>query len=260
VLSNHVLRSVSRRVSPARGVTLLEVIIAIGVIGVLLGLALPAFSAVRAQARLAGSQSNVKQLSTFVVLYASDDRDLAPIAQGGEMYPHVISPGVMSGMPHWDAYRQWPGVLLAAGIVNRREDGAVFRSPGGRVHMAHHNGDYVLSLSFAGRSEVWSGEAHTDADGLAVGQRLSGVRSPSQKALLWDARAGHLGRMIEDVPVNAAGDLDVAVPVGRSDGSNAVVRPSAAEAPVVNPFDFTPIGRMRLHNTPDGIAGVDFTR
>ncbi len=256
-------RSASREVChlarPNAGFTLLELLVAIAIIGVLISLTLPAFAAIRSRARITASQSNVKQLSTFVMLYAGGNRDLAPIAERQRLYESVVLSGSY-GMPHWDAFRQWPGVLLEAGVVERRVDAGVFVSPGWRVNLAHHNGDYALSLSFAGNPALWSGDATWDDAGLEVSQRLSAVRSPSSKALLWDARAGHLGRLIEDVPTNDAGDLDVVVPIGRADGSSVVMRPSQTADAVSNPRNLSPSGKMRLHNTPSGIDGVDFTR
>ncbi len=58
-----------------RGVTLLEVLVVIGLIVLLLGILLPALAVLRQNATLAKSQSNLRQIGTYLRAYSSDNRE-----------------------------------------------------------------------------------------------------------------------------------------------------------------------------------------
>ena len=58
-----------------RGFTMTEILVVIGTIIVLLGILLPALSMVRTQAGMAGSESNLKQVATWMRMYSTDNRE-----------------------------------------------------------------------------------------------------------------------------------------------------------------------------------------
>jgi prepilin-type N-terminal cleavage/methylation domain-containing protein/prepilin-type processing-associated H-X9-DG protein len=78
-------RSPTRRRN-ANGFTLVELLVVIGIIAVLVGILLPALSRARESARRVSCASNVKQLATAMILYATENRgrfiDIGNIAVG----------------------------------------------------------------------------------------------------------------------------------------------------------------------------------
>ena len=59
----------------ARGFTLVEMLVVIGVIILLLGLLLPALGIARRNSQLAGSQSNLRQIFSLMTAYSTDNRE-----------------------------------------------------------------------------------------------------------------------------------------------------------------------------------------
>ena len=62
--------------------TLMELLVVIGIVGVLAGLGLPALSAARERARRTGCASNLRQIGLGLELYASGNRGLLPHCEG----------------------------------------------------------------------------------------------------------------------------------------------------------------------------------
>ncbi|MCE9619288.1 MAG: type II secretion system GspH family protein [Planctomycetes bacterium] len=79
-----------------RGFTLIELLVVIGIIGLLMGIAFPAFSMVRAGSRNAVCTSNLRQLDTPIRAYSHSNGDRIPIAN---MLPAVGLHGPESGLP-----------------------------------------------------------------------------------------------------------------------------------------------------------------
>jgi type II secretory pathway pseudopilin PulG len=64
-----------RKPTHSRGFTITELLVAIGTIIVLLGILLPALALVRTQAGMAESESNLKQVATWMRMYSTDNRE-----------------------------------------------------------------------------------------------------------------------------------------------------------------------------------------
>ena len=74
------------------GFTLIEMLVVIGVLGLMVAIVLPLLSGSRHQAQAAKCLSNLKQLSTAFHLYAGDNHDVLPSEELGAAWYLLLSP------------------------------------------------------------------------------------------------------------------------------------------------------------------------
>ena len=75
----------TKRPAKANGLTLIELVVVIAIIGIMVGLLLPAVQNAREAARLVQCQNHLKQIALACQLYESSFRDLP--GYGGEAPP-----------------------------------------------------------------------------------------------------------------------------------------------------------------------------
>jgi prepilin-type N-terminal cleavage/methylation domain-containing protein len=69
----------------ARGFTLIELLVVIAIIAILAAILFPVFARARESARRTGCASNLKQITTGILMYAQDYDELLPYQQDGDL-------------------------------------------------------------------------------------------------------------------------------------------------------------------------------
>src|SRR5438270_721672 len=87
----------------ARGFTLIELLVVIAIIAILAAILFPVFARARESARRTGCLSNMKQVSTGLLMYAQDNDEVFPYQQDGNICDYGKSPHavwITSTMPY----------------------------------------------------------------------------------------------------------------------------------------------------------------
>ncbi len=242
--------------STSRGAfTIIEVLVAIGIIGVLIALIVPALSKTRARALDTLTRANLRTSYTAFATYTSIYDETYPWRpQSGPLIPLNPEGTAAIGPGHFDVSRYWPGLMIE--IMPWEEH---FKSwlGGGASYDEHpwliHNGNFMtfrapsfsLSHSFLARPRLWSpGETDTEQNLRPV--RENDVLFPSSKVLLFDREKTHLRSDPE-----ADRDPTLMLFVDGHVGENRV-----SEARILEDRPWR--GPTPLHDTPDGARGRDY--
>lgn len=166
--------------------TLIEVLLAIAVVGVLISVLLPAFSAIRTAARDSVSLSNLRSSAQVFMTYTTDHKDYWPRFTEPGSENQIKGAGVtLSNLRYFDAYQFWHVALVDqyyAGSLIRNE---ALYPPGfsKQGEMWPLASGYHYPCSFIAEPAYWRRETRTGRDQMRATQ-VSAVLFPSQKALL----------------------------------------------------------------------------
>ena len=176
-----------KRSDPKAGFTLVELLVVIGIIAILISILLPALSRAKDQANKTACLSNVRQLGTAFMLYASDFKDKCPMGARSD------NPGNVDLAGDWIHYRNGlagrgidssaiqPYVKLKGEALKRLlrcpSDRPEVRVGGGSGAFSNYQYSYSMNMYFDPRPGYFPA-----ANGQPI--RLSSTKRSSQKILL----------------------------------------------------------------------------
>ncbi len=159
------------------GLTLLEMVSAVSIVGVVLALVVPAISSVRLRSRDTQSLANLRTHAQAATLYAGDFRDFAPfIADPDATYSIARGGGITMEFEFFGSSEAWVVALVDDYYQIGLADGwRVFVYPGPEP------GIYQYAPSFIARPAFWN--MKTRAVGQLGPNRLSSTTFPANKAI-----------------------------------------------------------------------------
>ena len=246
----------------APGFSLIELLVAIGVIALLLGILLPVLGEARQSARRTASAANCKTLIEACQQWADANNGWWPWWDPAKKYPNGYGVWIQTSLP-FQANVGLPNMLYD--ILPWEQHHASFFSPGSPKigeQRPSPPGSYHYSMSLISDPALWSGEtiiSSSDADD-AIERFIRPVRVaetvfPSQKAAVWDQEAAFAGSEPARDPKTRV--LLIQTPIAFADGHVELRVPAEAGETVANPF-FPDQPALKLHHTKDGARGRDY--
>ncbi len=250
------------------GLTLVELLLAIGVVLVLIALAMPGLGVTRSRSMGLQSLSNMRQVGIALQSYAAECADLPPVFGRAAVPP--ISPWRFDfgefGRGLWFEHQQIYSLALSDYVDDLRIMVAaknpapppILSHTGRRVALA----DFLLTKSVYADAAFFRWETQTGIRQM-VPQQISSVLFPSSKGLLWQPLMFHLA---QHGPVVSCCTVDVPSPVSFADLSGEEVVMRRMPPGIVNLYDRTyiepSIDPREVRGTPvadtiDGVRGRD---
>lgn len=252
-----------------RAFSLIELLVAIGIISILISITLPTLSSARLRANELKSITNARSISMHFQAHA-DAAGNFPFLKPGDRAPgvtHTPPPGVtmvrwwpentIIGLDsHWMLSILWPGLIYER--APWKENYATWVSPGRDPELpteptefAERLVSYQYSNSFIAKPDVWRDNSILDINTLSS-IKPAMVAFPSNKAILFDGELAYLRK----TPTVINGHYAHKTPIAFADGHADAHDPTTATPGYPNPLNG---GSSRnLHNTPDGALGRDF--
>lgn len=227
-------------------------LVAIGVIGVLISILVPALRGARASAGETASLANARSVATLIDDHART-HGAYPVAHHEKVHP--VDPfgggGITINDPvgiRWETYRFWWDAMEDEGF-DAAPHWEAFFSPGSDPETHRDPVHYTFSNSFVAAPALWRPSHDPDDTSVLRDVRPSDVQFPSRKAMVWDSRMAYLTGPARDNRYRRT-------PVAFAD-THAEIRDRAeATAPVPNVLNNN--ADAPLHNTPEGVEGYDY--
>ncbi|MGJ8637605.1 MAG: type II secretion system protein [Phycisphaerales bacterium] len=263
------------------GFSLIELLVTIGIIGVLIGLLLPALSGARSSALQTVALSNVRSVGTQFQQFSGDhgkypQQDLGEVPDGldlgGDFTPEddvIISawyPGgvVIATTDYFDHDWMWPAMVAPIDDwpnywetwISPRKDQELPKLEDIGFDSDVEIRDMIsiaYSNSFVARPEYWNGQSHDGDHSLLRPVRPHDVKYTSGKVMLWDDDLSYMSG--KQTPERVEGLLDAKTPMSFADGHADALLPSDAGESVQNSMNGE---TTKLHNTKDGVHGRDY--
>ena len=171
--------------------TIVEVLLVIGIIGVLLSLLLPSLGSMKARTRQLGSLSNIRQIGLMLNVYAQSNRDRPPVFFDPV---YISSDGPFQEITFDDGSTIFGAWFANGSYAHMAFDPVpsidVLRDPAAPTHdrddwhTAHRmTSDYKLSDSFYADPDYWDRDTQEGVEQWGV-QALSNVTFPSDKGMI----------------------------------------------------------------------------
>ena len=230
--------------------SLIELLVAIGVIGVLIGLLLPALSGAKGAALRTRSLADLRQIGVSFELYLGAHRDTHPYQPAG--LPYHVTPGspygtISDSNAPWSLGYAWPALFhRVAPWAEHYRVWSAHDPDAGHLPWQTDDGLWILpvyhySNSFIGAPATWMDEGEFGDRPT----RRHEVRFPASKVIVFDRMTPHhrgpepaaaRGILLTDSSARHAKDADAARPFPNRTGK----------------------GQSGIyHNTPAGLLGRD---
>jgi len=241
-----------------RGLTLIEVLVAVGVIGLLVAILAPTLAGARGLAQQSVSLNNARQCWGIVEDYAQANQERYPRCLPNTAYGAPGGAGGASSSEVGAAYLTitlwFSAVRDVAPFHQHRE---VFVSPGRQFTEGSFAASYRLMPAFFIKGTLWTETATSMSEAelasLARDVRRNEVSFPAGKAGMYDYDLSYVRKprpRIDGLP-------DEPTAVAFADGHAGARNPQDAAEPFPNAHqpDQPPV---RLHDTPRGAQGRDY--
>lgn len=258
-----------------RAFSLIELLVAIGVVAVLMALSLPAFRGTRENGRSLQCQAILAGLGAGASVWARDHRGVWPNlfeSQMDEAFLSFDAGRVTYETSYWAQVRVWMGPLI--GIAWEEGDPAsVWTCPavmrdhfglgGGAEQLLHQPADGALasfyySAALLSRWMLWEGTPPHEVPDIEEFRRrvfIHDVRHPSQKVVLAEVMSFH-GKGVYFAWEDAGAPLNALA----ADGHVEAVGKQRIASPVPTRAMFDSSGELRsvpFVGTPRGSEGID---